>query len=75
MPCCFFLLRPIFESVYQIQTNNSYHLCKKNILAVDDEPDMTTLLKMALECAGFGIEIFNDPLLALESFNKTYKGW
>jgi hypothetical protein len=59
MPCCFYLLRPISESVYQIQTNNSYHLCfdEKNILAVDDEADMTTLLKMALELAGFGIDI------------------
>jgi hypothetical protein len=76
MPCCFFL-RPILESVYQIQTNNSYRLCfdEKNILAVDDEPDMTTLLKMALERAGFGIDIFNDPLLPLESFNQTCKGY
>jgi DNA-binding response OmpR family regulator len=30
---------------------------EKNILAVDDEPDITTLLKMALERAGFGIDI------------------
>jgi DNA-binding NtrC family response regulator len=48
---------------------------KKNIWVVDDEPDMTTLLKMVLERAGFGIDIFNDPLLVLENFNQTCKGW
>jgi DNA-binding response OmpR family regulator len=40
-------------------------------LFVDDEPDMTTILKMALERAGFTIDAFNDPLLALESFKPN----
>jgi CheY-like chemotaxis protein len=35
---------------------------------VDDEPDMTTLLKISLESAGFMIDTFNDPLQALENF-------
>lgn len=31
------------------------------------------MLKMALERAGFSIDVFNDPLLALESFKpKLY---
>ena len=38
---------------------------------VDDEPDMTTILKMALERAGFTVDTFNDPLLALESFKPN----
>jgi two-component system OmpR family response regulator len=40
-------------------------------LAVDDEPDMTTMLKMALERVGFTIDIFNDPVLALKSFKPN----
>jgi CheY-like chemotaxis protein len=45
---------------------------KKKILFVDDEPDMTTILKMALKRIGFGIDIFNDPVLALESFKPNF---
>jgi two-component system response regulator VicR len=42
-------------------------------LFVDDEPDMTAVLKMALEHAGFTVDIFNDPVLALKSFkSKLY---
>ena len=44
---------------------------KKKILAVDDELDMTTILKMALERVGFTIDIFNDPVLALELFKPN----
>jgi CheY-like chemotaxis protein len=40
-------------------------------LYVDDEPDMTTMLKMALERAGFTLDTFNDPLLALKSFKSN----
>lgn len=32
---------------------------------------MTTILKMALERAGFTVDTFNDPLLALESFKPN----
>ena len=46
---------------------------KKKILFVDNEPDLTTMLKMVLEHAGFSIDVFNDPLLALENFKpKMY---
>jgi DNA-binding response OmpR family regulator len=44
---------------------------KKKVLFVDNEPDMTTMLKMALERIGFLIDTFNDPLLALESFKPN----
>jgi CheY-like chemotaxis protein len=44
---------------------------KKNILVVDDEPDMTKILKMALEREGFLIDTFNDPVLALENFKPN----
>jgi DNA-binding response OmpR family regulator len=52
---------------------SSNHKKKKKILFVDNEPDITTMLKMALERAGFSIDVFNDPLLALKSFRpKLY---
>jgi DNA-binding response OmpR family regulator len=54
-------------------SSSSDHKKKKKILFVDNEPDMTALLKMALEYAGFSIDVFNDPLLALENFKpKLY---
>jgi DNA-binding response OmpR family regulator len=40
-------------------------------LFVDDEPDMTAMLRMALEYAGFTVHTFNDPVLALESFKPN----
>ena len=44
---------------------------KKKILFVDNEPDMTAMLKMASEYAGFSVDVFNDPLLALENFKPN----
>ena len=45
----------------------------KKILFVDDEPDMTTILKMALERVGLDVDAFNDPGLALYNFKpKLY---
>jgi two-component system aerobic respiration control sensor histidine kinase ArcB len=42
---------------------------KKRILAVDDEPDLTLTLKLALEGTGlFDVDTFNDPELALSDF-------
>jgi two-component system, OmpR family, response regulator ChvI len=41
------------------------------ILVVDDEEDITFFLKEALEgSGGFDVVTFNDPLLALSSFNN-----
>jgi DNA-binding response OmpR family regulator len=41
---------------------------KRKILFADDEPDITTMLKMALERVGFSVDTFNNPLLAFQSF-------
>jgi CheY-like chemotaxis protein len=44
------------------------------ILIVDDEEDITFFLKEALEgYGGFEVVTFNDPLLALSSFNHEEK--
>ena len=41
---------------------------KKRILIVDDEPDMTSLLRIAIERAGFSVDTFNDPSIAVQHF-------
>ena len=38
------------------------------LLVVDDEPDITTVLKAGLEREGFVVDAFNHPLKALENF-------
>jgi DNA-binding response OmpR family regulator len=40
----------------------------KRILIVDDEEDITYCFKIALECAGFIVDIFNDPIKSLSSY-------
>jgi CheY-like chemotaxis protein len=40
------------------------------ILIVDDEKDVTFFLKEALEDGGFEVVTFNDPLVALSSFDN-----
>jgi CheY-like chemotaxis protein len=42
---------------------------KRRLLVVDDDPDITLTVKMALEDIGlFQVDTFNDPELALSSF-------
>jgi DNA-binding response OmpR family regulator len=40
----------------------------KRIAVIDDEPDITTVLKRGLEHNGFAVDAFNDPQTALASF-------
>ena len=44
----------------------------KRIAVVDDEPDITTVLKKGLERHGFAVDIFNDPQAALVSYQPMY---
>jgi DNA-binding NtrC family response regulator len=47
---------------------------KKNyILAVDDDPDIATLIKQALHKHGFKVSAFADPAMALEDFKVNCK--
>jgi DNA-binding response OmpR family regulator len=41
---------------------------KRRILAIDDEPDITLMLRLGLEDGGFDVDAFSDPELALSSF-------
>ena len=49
-----------------IVTNN------KNILLIDDEPDITFTIKNILEDNGFKVDSFTDPTIALESYKINF---
>lgn len=44
----------------------------KRISVVDDEQDITTVLKRGLEHHGFAVDVFNDPQAALASFKPGH---
>ena len=41
------------------------------ILAVDDEPDILTIIKMSLERYNHQVDVFSNPLKALSHFEKN----
>jgi DNA-binding response OmpR family regulator len=43
-------------------------LKKKRILVVDDEVDITAIIKVALERANFQVDVYNDPVLAVSDY-------
>jgi DNA-binding NtrC family response regulator len=45
---------------------------KGRILVVDDERDITSVIKRGLENAGYTVDTFNDPEQALTHFKKDY---
>ncbi len=44
----------------------------RKVAIVDDEPDITTVLKRGLEQNGFSVDAFNDPQVALNSFQPDH---
>ena len=44
----------------------------KQIMVVDDEPDITVFCKISLEYYGFVVDTFNEPKEALSSFKSNY---
>jgi DNA-binding response OmpR family regulator len=44
----------------------------KKILIVDDEIDSNPSLKLAFKENGFKVDVFKDPLLALESLKPNF---
>jgi CheY-like chemotaxis protein len=47
---------------------------EKKILLVDDESDITTVFKLALEDAGFIVDTYQDPSIALSKFEPNSYG-
>lgn len=45
---------------------------KGRILVVDDEPDITSVIKRGLETVGYAVNTFNDPEQALAHFKNAY---
>jgi DNA-binding response OmpR family regulator len=51
------------------QNGNGNKKRKRRILSVDDNPDITFIVKTGLEASGlFQVDTFNDPELALSTF-------
>ena len=44
----------------------------KNILLIDDEPDVTYTIKKILEDNGLKVDSFNDPILALNYYKVNF---
>jgi len=44
---------------------------EKKVLLVDDEPDITMVIKLTLEKAGFTVDTYQDPLVALSKFKPN----
>src|SRR5919197_3164513 len=51
--------------------NNNKQKSKRKILVVDDEPDSSTIFRLALEDKGFDVHAFNDSTLALSTFKPN----
>jgi DNA-binding response OmpR family regulator len=45
---------------------------KRRLLIVDDDLDITIFFKLALEGAGFDVDVFNDPQKVLLNFKSNY---
>lgn len=45
---------------------------KIKLLLVDDELDITNILKQGLEKHGFGVTVYNDPKKAIEEYKPDY---
>ena len=45
---------------------------ERNILLVDDEPDITTIMSKGMQSHGFNVDTFTDPASALSEFKPSY---
>ena len=50
----------------------SNYSSKKTILIVDDEHDNSSIFKIGLEDAGFEVNAYSDPELALSAFKPDF---
>ena len=54
-------------------SNNKDNNSNAKILVVDDDFDISTLIKMVLQKQGYDVSGFTDPILALEHFRINYE--
>ena len=50
------------------RSSSSIGTRNKRILIVDDEEDIAYCFKIGLECAGFIVDTFNDPIKSLSAY-------
>lgn len=50
-------------------------LQRKKIMVVEEDRNMALSIKLALEASDFLVEMFTDPLLALDEFKKNSQGY
>ena len=43
---------------------------KPRVLLVDDEPDIVYLVKVGLERSGLEVDVYTDPVIALQNFKS-----
>jgi DNA-binding response OmpR family regulator len=60
------------DKVAMTNNKNNSSFNNNRILLVDNEPDNTSVFRMALEDDGFKVDIFNDSLLALSNFKTDF---
>jgi DNA-binding response OmpR family regulator len=58
--------------LFNIGEMKSTNIFTKNILLVDDEPDITFTLKCILKAYNFNVDTFTDPTIALKSFKINF---
>jgi CheY-like chemotaxis protein len=54
-------------------TNQGNNNNNRSILVLDDEPDITAIVKKSLQDLGFRVSAFTDPIVALEYFNLNFR--
>ena len=42
------------------------------LLLIDDDQDITIIMKIGLEKAGYSVDVYNDPKRALDNFKPNY---
>jgi DNA-binding NtrC family response regulator len=54
-------------------TNQGNNNKNKSILVLDDEPDITAIVKKSLQDLGFRVSAFTDPVVALEYLKSNFR--
>ena len=54
-----------------LSSGNTYLSSSKSVIVIDDEVDLSILLKIFLRNEGYDAVSFSDPLIALEYFKET----
>jgi DNA-binding response OmpR family regulator len=65
-------IKDIMILLFNIEKVKSTNIVNKNILLVDDEPDITFTLNCILKVHNFTVDAFTDPTIALKFFKINF---